>query len=162
MRKLYFCALTKAQLAAMVSNGMPPAVMMDGVPFPFIAYREDEITTTIDVSEWLKVKLAGIRCHATQLGPDNPFITMPEEVTHRPWLHAESYTLARSTVGWPQSIEADLLEHLEVCCQRILLGTLQGDHLVGAPLGGDDVSHASHNAYAHTFAQAEIVQAGVA
>lgn len=112
VRKLYFRALTEAQLAGMVSNGMPSTVMMDGVPFPFTAYREDEITTVIDVSEWLPVKLAGIRCHATQLGHDNPFVTMPEEAMRQPWLCTESYVLARSTVGWPQSIETDLLERL--------------------------------------------------
>ncbi len=112
VRKLYYRALTQAQITAMVSNGMPEAVMMDGVPFPFIPYRGDEITTIIDVSDWLEVKLAGIRCHATQLGHDNPFITMPEEVMQQPWLRTECYVLARSTVGWPQGTEIDLLERL--------------------------------------------------
>lgn len=110
--KLYYRALTETQTAAMAQAGMPSAAMMDGVPFPFMPRRDAEITTAIDVSEYLATKLEGIRCHATQLGRDNPFVTAPESVMRQEWMRIESYVLARSTVGWPEQIETDLLARL--------------------------------------------------
>jgi LmbE family N-acetylglucosaminyl deacetylase len=110
--KLYYRALSQTQAAAMAEAGMPSAAMMDGVPFSFMPRRDDEITTEIDVSDYVSTKLAGIRCHATQLGHDNPFVTMPDVVMRQEWLRIESYVLARSTVGWPDGIETDLLARL--------------------------------------------------
>jgi len=48
-------------------------VSMDGVPFPFVGYPADQITTIIDICDYAETKLAGIRCHASQLAPDNPY-----------------------------------------------------------------------------------------
>ena len=110
--KLYFRALTKDQVATMGENGIPAAVMMDGVPFPFVPRKDSEITTVIHVSDFVEVKLQGIRCHATQVGRSNPFVEAPDEVMRQPWFRAESYVLARSTVGWPQGLETDLLARL--------------------------------------------------
>ena len=111
--KLYFRAMSESQVAAMAENGMPAAVMMDGVPFPFVPRKDSEITTVIDVSDFLEVKLQGIRCHATQVGRNNPFVEAPDEVMRQDWFRTETYVLARSTVGWPQGIETDLLEHID-------------------------------------------------
>jgi LmbE family N-acetylglucosaminyl deacetylase len=110
--KLYYRALSEPQVAAMTRAGMPQAVMMDGVPFPFVARTEAEITTEIDVKDFLATKLEGIRCHATQIGRDNPFVKAPDEVLREAWFDIESYVLARSTVGWPEGVETDLLERL--------------------------------------------------
>jgi LmbE family N-acetylglucosaminyl deacetylase len=110
--KLYFRALTEAQVTAMSVGGKPAAVMMDGVPFPFVPRKESEITTIVDVGDFLEVKLAGIRCHATQIGRGSPFAETPDEVMREAWFRAESYVLARSAVGWPDGIETDLLASL--------------------------------------------------
>jgi LmbE family N-acetylglucosaminyl deacetylase len=110
--KLYFRALTEAQVAAMSGGDRPAAVMMDGVPFPFTPRKDPELTTFIDVSDFLDVKLAGIRCHATQIGRRSPFAETPDEVMREAWFRTESYVLARSTAGWPDGIEADLLARL--------------------------------------------------
>ena len=110
--KLYYRALTESQVAAMTRAGMPSAAMMDGVPFPFVPRRDSEITTVIDVGDYLATKLQGIRCHATQLGRDNPFVTAPDAVMNQEWMRLESYVLARSTVGPAEGIETDLLARL--------------------------------------------------
>jgi LmbE family N-acetylglucosaminyl deacetylase len=110
--KLYFRALTEAQVTAMAENGISASVMMDGVPFPFVPRKDSEITAVVDVSDFLEVKLQGIRCHATQVGRSNPIVEAPDEVMRQPWFRSESYVLARSTVGWPEGVETDLLARL--------------------------------------------------
>jgi LmbE family N-acetylglucosaminyl deacetylase len=109
--KLYCRAMNEAQLAGMAKDGRP-AVMMDGVPFPFVARKDSEITTVVDVGDFLDVKLAGIRCHATQISPQNPVVEAPAQVMEEDWFRTESYVLTRSTVGWPERVETDLLERL--------------------------------------------------
>jgi N-acetyl-1-D-myo-inositol-2-amino-2-deoxy-alpha-D-glucopyranoside deacetylase len=111
--KVYFRILPEAQVAAMAEEeGKPPAVMMDGVPFYFAAQREDEITTMVDVSEYVEAKLRGIQCHATQVGRHNRFSDTPDEVMHEQWFRYEHFVLAHSTVNRPRSVETDLFAGL--------------------------------------------------
>jgi len=110
--KVYFRALPEEQVAAMFGEDRPAAVMMDGVPFPFVGRRRDEITTVIDVSEYTEAKLRGIRCHATQVDPHSPFAETPDEVMRQSWFQSEHFILARSTVGWPEGVERDLFAGL--------------------------------------------------
>lgn len=111
--KVYFRALPQAQVAAMADEeGKPAAVMMDGVPFYFAARREDEITTVVDVSEYVEPKLRGIQCHATQVGRANRFSETPEEVMQEEWFRHEHFVLAHSTVGRPNETETDLFAGL--------------------------------------------------
>ena len=110
--KVYFVALPEEQVAVMSEGDRPAALIMDGVPFPFIGRRRDEITTAIDVSDYAGIKLRGIRCHATQVDPHSPFAETPDEVMHQPWFQREHFVLARSTVGWPQGVETDLFARL--------------------------------------------------
>lgn len=110
--KLYYRVLAEEALAARLSSGQRPAVMMDGVPFPFVARPLAEITTVIDVSEYVERKRQGILCHATQVGPDSRYAQAPGEVLDDPWFRQETFVLARSTVGQPQGVETDLLAGL--------------------------------------------------
>jgi LmbE family N-acetylglucosaminyl deacetylase len=110
--KVYFRALPEEQVAAMSEGGKPVAVMMDGVPFYFAGWRSDEITTVIDVSDYLEAKLRGIQCHTTQVGRDSPFAETPDEVMRGPWFRRETFVLARSTVGWAEGVETDLFAGL--------------------------------------------------
>jgi LmbE family N-acetylglucosaminyl deacetylase len=112
VNKVYFRALSEEQVAAMAEEGKPAAVMMDGVPFYFVGRRHDEITTIIDVSDYLEAKLRGIQCHTTQVGHDSPFAETPDEVMREPWFRHETFVLARSTVGWPEGVETDLFARL--------------------------------------------------
>jgi LmbE family N-acetylglucosaminyl deacetylase len=109
--KVYYGVLTEGQLQAFAGGEQRPAVMMDGVPFRFVAYPEDEVTTVIDVGEVVEQKLAGIACHATQVADDTR--SGWAEARGLPWFRRESYILARSTVGQPTTVETDLLAGLE-------------------------------------------------
>jgi LmbE family N-acetylglucosaminyl deacetylase len=109
--KVYYRTLTEGQVQAMAEGDERPAVMMDGVPFPFVSYPEDQITTVIDVSDYVEQKLAGIRCHATQVTEDNRFGR--DEALKDPWFRRESYILARTTVDRPSGLESDLLAGLD-------------------------------------------------
>jgi LmbE family N-acetylglucosaminyl deacetylase len=111
--KVYWRTLPQAQVNAMTEeDGKPPAVMMDGVPFYFTARPDEEITTVIDVSEYVETKLRGIRCHATQIGRQNRYNEEAEEVIREDWFRREHFVLARSTVGKPEGIETDLFAGL--------------------------------------------------
>ena len=110
--KVYFVALSQEQVAALSDGERPAAVMMDGVPFPFVGRGPDEITTVIDVSAYAEAKLSGIRCHATQVGPHSPFAETPDEVMRQTWFQREHFILARSTVGWPEGVETDVFARL--------------------------------------------------
>ncbi|MBC8450013.1 MAG: PIG-L family deacetylase [Chloroflexi bacterium] len=110
--KLYYHVLTEERLAAMSQGDRPPSAMMDGVPFPFVARRSDEITTVIDVSAHAQAKLRGILCHATQVGRQSRFADALAEMQGDPWLQSETFVLTRSTVGWPDEVETDLFAGL--------------------------------------------------
>jgi LmbE family N-acetylglucosaminyl deacetylase len=111
--KVYFRTLPEAQVAAMADeDGKPGAVIMDGVPFYFTSRPDDEITTVVDVSDYVEPKLRGIQCHATQVGRNSRFSDTPDEVMREEWFRREHFVLARSTVGWPDDVETDLFERL--------------------------------------------------
>jgi LmbE family N-acetylglucosaminyl deacetylase len=110
--KLYFRVLPQDQVAAMSEEGKPAAVMMDGVPFYFVGRSAEEITTVIDVSNYLEAKLSGIRCHATQVGRHNRFADTPDEVMRERWFREEAFLLAHSLVGRPTGVETDLFAGL--------------------------------------------------
>jgi LmbE family N-acetylglucosaminyl deacetylase len=110
--KLYYRALSRDRVAAMAEGDKPAAVEMDGVPFYFYGWPEDQITTAIDVSEFATAKLNGIRCHASQIGQQSPYNETPDEVMREPWFSVEHFVLAKSRAGYPQETETDLLEGL--------------------------------------------------
>jgi LmbE family N-acetylglucosaminyl deacetylase len=112
VNKVYHRTLFQEQVEAMTEDDRPAAVMMDGVPFFFTGLPRDEITTIIDVSEYVQQKLDGIRCHATQVGRHNRFADTPDEVLNETWFRQEAFILAHSTVGQPREVETDLFAGL--------------------------------------------------
>ena len=111
VNKLYYQVLPEEVATAMSQDGKPASVMMDGVPFPMVGYRQEQITTVIDISGYLEVKLRGLQCHATQIDLSN----LPEELdpmVQDPMFGQETFVLARSTVGWPDEVETDLFRGL--------------------------------------------------
>jgi LmbE family N-acetylglucosaminyl deacetylase len=110
--KLYFRVLSEERVAAMAADGQPAAVMMDGVPFSMVGKPRDEITTIIDVTDFAEAKLAGLRCHVSQIGYGMPFEESAEEIVREPWFRRETFALARSTAGWPEDLETDLFAGL--------------------------------------------------
>jgi LmbE family N-acetylglucosaminyl deacetylase len=111
--KLYYHVLSEEPVRAMSRGDRPPAVMMDGVPFAFVGWPDEDITTVIDVSEYAQLKINGIRCHASQVGRDSRYTSPSPELLDSPWLRRETFILARSFVGFPEETEDDLFARLE-------------------------------------------------
>ncbi len=110
--KLYYRVISEEQIQAMRERGEPAAMMMDGVPFSFVGPPMAEITTVIDVSQYVEHKLRAIRCHATQVGRESRFSDASADAQEDPLLAQEHFVLARSRVGWPAGVEADLFDRL--------------------------------------------------
>ncbi len=110
--KLYYRVMPQEMLDGWNPEGRPAAVMMDGVPFPFTGYPAGEISTVIDVADFVELKRQGILCHATQVGDASRYATAPDEVLADRWFRQETFRLARSTVGWPAGVEPDLFARL--------------------------------------------------
>jgi LmbE family N-acetylglucosaminyl deacetylase len=106
--KLYYTVLPEEFLANLAPAGESPAVMMDGVPFPFTAWKNEAITTWIDITPYVHKKMASIRCHATQVGV-NSMDANEEELLS---LSREPFVLAQSIVGWPEVVEDDLFARI--------------------------------------------------
>lgn len=105
--KLYYTVLPEEYIQQMAAEGEDAVVMMDGVPFPFVGWKRDEITTWIDISAQLPAKLAAIACHATQVGPQTADIAHDlSEVALEP------FVLAQSTVGYLSGMETDLFDRV--------------------------------------------------
>jgi LmbE family N-acetylglucosaminyl deacetylase len=58
----------------------------------------------VDVHEWVPRKLAALRCHRTQIGPDNPFHHLTDEQARR-LLGVEQFRLSPLEAGWHSVIE---------------------------------------------------------
>jgi LmbE family N-acetylglucosaminyl deacetylase len=106
--KLYFRVIATDQVERMGENGRAPSVSMDGVPFPMVGYPREDITTEIDVSAYVEKKVAGIRCHLTQIGRHDP----EDEWFRGEWVEHEDFILAKSTVPKRAGIETDLFDGL--------------------------------------------------
>lgn len=106
--KFYHRALPQAQVDNMEERVGYNSVSMDGVPFPFVGYSPEQITTVIDVREYAHLKLRAIRCHASQIHPDTPLMQEDFEPTAHDWFWQESFILARSHGVAVQGQEDDL------------------------------------------------------
>ena len=60
--------------AAHAKGGAPPDSSFWGIaPDAFGDARQARRPSSIDVRDWVPRKLAALRCHRTQMGPNNPF-----------------------------------------------------------------------------------------
>ncbi len=103
--RLYYTVLTDNVLAAMQQGGMPAAVPMDGVPFPFVAWPQDQVSVKIDVTAFLPQKLRALACYPSQVRPDEM-----QGVEGEPpdWARYECFVLGRTAMPHPQSVQEDL------------------------------------------------------
>ena len=86
---------------------------MDGIPFPFIGYSMEQITTVIDTRPYIQTKLKGIRCYASQINPDmTPYLQNDFDPAANPWFWQETFILARTAddvrLVWDDEKENDL------------------------------------------------------
>ena len=106
-RLLYYTCFPKSKFRRMWQH------MLDaGITPPFAAEDvenlgtpDEAVTTVMDVSAFVDIKIASLNCHRTQISPTGPFARLPQKLM-REIMSTEHYTLA-----FPEGAgrEADLL-----------------------------------------------------
>jgi LmbE family N-acetylglucosaminyl deacetylase len=94
--KLYYRAMPQEQVERMKERFGRTAVAMDGIPFPFVGYPEEQITTVINTRQYAWIKARAIRCHASQLNPDTPMLQPDFDPEANAWFYMETFILARN------------------------------------------------------------------
>jgi len=97
--KFYHRAMPDEQVVRMEQDYGRSAVPMDGIPFPFSGYPMERITTVIDVREHMLTKIQGVRCHASQLDPANPYLQQDFDWITASAFWQETFILARYAPG---------------------------------------------------------------
>ena len=108
--KFYHRATSQSLLADLQANGRRD-VMMDGVPFPFVAYPDEEITTWIDIRPYATQKRQAILAHASQIGDPTQFADQPSLYTQT-WFQVETYIRAQCEISITDKVETDLFAGL--------------------------------------------------
>ena len=75
----------------MVDRGITPPFAVDAVDA--LGTPDEDVTTTVDVSSWVEIKLRSLRCHRTQLHDTGPFSQLPPDVINT-LMGVEFYQLA--------------------------------------------------------------------
>jgi N-acetyl-1-D-myo-inositol-2-amino-2-deoxy-alpha-D-glucopyranoside deacetylase len=92
--------------AAHAKGGAPPDSSFWGIAADAFGDGANPPTFVIDVRDWAVRKLAALRCHRTQMGPNNPIAWIDDDEARR-WLGVEQFTRA------PLDATGDaMLEHL--------------------------------------------------
>jgi LmbE family N-acetylglucosaminyl deacetylase len=92
--------------AAQAKGGAPPDSSFWGIAPDAFGDSAKPPTFVIDVRHWVPRKLAALRCHRTQMGPNNPMAWIDDEEARR-WLGVEQFRRA------PLEAAGDpILEHL--------------------------------------------------
>jgi N-acetyl-1-D-myo-inositol-2-amino-2-deoxy-alpha-D-glucopyranoside deacetylase len=79
--------------AAHAKGGAPPDSSFWGIAPDAFGDGANPPTFVIDVRDWAVRKLAALRCHRTQMGPNNPMAWIDEEEARR-WLGSEQFRRA--------------------------------------------------------------------
>jgi mycothiol S-conjugate amidase len=110
----YFATFSKKRMTI-----LHEAALGEGVESPFggwlenwdtIGFEDPDITTQVDVADYLELRSKALLAHATQIDPDSFWFAIPDELQKRvyPW---EDYTLVASSVDTPTP-ESDLFAGL--------------------------------------------------
>ena len=86
-------------------NITPPFASQD---IELVGTPDDEVTTVLDLSAWVDIKIESLNCHRTQIDPNGPFAQLPADMM-REIMGQEYYTLALPEGVGP---EGDLLAGL--------------------------------------------------
>ena len=76
--------------AARAKGATPPDSGFWGIPADAFGHAAPPSTFVVDARRWIPRKLAALRCHRTQLGPDNPLSWIDEDDARR-WLGFEHF-----------------------------------------------------------------------
>ena len=89
---------------AALENGMTQGSHPWGIEPDAFGDHAKPPTFVVDVHEWVPRKLAALRCHRTQIGPDNPFRHITDEQA-RQLLGIEQFRRSPLEAGWDYVIE---------------------------------------------------------
>lgn len=114
--KLYYFATFTKRRMQMLND----AAEAEGIESPFggwlehwdeMGFAEPEITTQVDVADYIELRSKALLAHATQIDPDSFWFAIPDEMQKRvyPW---EDYTLVESRVR-VETPEKDLFAGVE-------------------------------------------------
>ena len=110
----YFATFTRKRMQT-----LHDAAVAEGIESPFagwlenwdeIGFVEPEITTQVDVSDYIELRSKALLAHATQIDPDSFWFAIPDDLQKKvyPW---EDYTLVASDRDFEQP-EDDLFKGL--------------------------------------------------
>ena len=108
---LYYVTMQRGAMrevveAAHAKGGAPPDSSFWGIEPDAFGAGAHAPTFVIDVRDWVVRKLAALRCHKTQMGPNNPLAWIDEAEARR-WLGVEQFRRAPIGAGGDA-----MLEHL--------------------------------------------------
>lgn len=119
--KLYYAIVTRGRAAAlakaMKAAGIDapfsaPAGADAGSDAPPFGVDDGRLTTEIDVAEYVAIKRAALAAHRTQMGPDQFFMRMPEDVQRQMWGTETFQRIAGPTAAPAGELETDLFSGL--------------------------------------------------
>ena len=95
---LYYVTMPKGVMrevvdAAHAKGGAPPIELLGHRRPTRSATAPSRRRFVVDVRDWVPRKLAALRCHRTQMGPNNPFAWIDDDEARR-WLGIEQFRRA--------------------------------------------------------------------
>lgn len=107
--KAYFCAIPRSGLEAVRAAARESGLEGFSEDMPLVGVPDEEITTVVDVGDWIDRKRRAFAAHVTQNDPQSPLQTMQESI-YRLMFGREAYVLARGALAG--SPENDLFQGL--------------------------------------------------
>jgi LmbE family N-acetylglucosaminyl deacetylase len=109
--KLYLHAIPRRSVEKIERRARDAGLELPKEVGQIVGIPEDQITTEVDVSDFLEEKRAAFHAHLSQYEPDSPFSTMAAQIFEAT-LGTEHFILARGTLGEPR-LERSLFAGLE-------------------------------------------------
>lgn len=114
--KLYLHAVPRRSVEDIERRARDAGLELPAEVGQIVGIPEDEITTEVDVSDFLEQKRAAFHAHLSQYEPDSPFSTIAAQIFEAT-LGTERFILARGRLGEPR-LERSLFAGVESKPQR--------------------------------------------
>jgi N-acetylglucosamine malate deacetylase 2 len=105
---LYYVTMQQGVMREIVDAAVANGLTLESNPFDIepdaFGDHAKPPTFVVDVHEWVPRKLAAIRCHRTQIGPNNPFRHLSNDQAER-LLGLEQFRRSPLDAGWSSVIE---------------------------------------------------------
>ena len=113
--KLYYTARPREELRAIWNQlrerGQPNPLDNPDWDIGRFTTADQRTTTVIDVRAYVRQKAEAIACHVTQISPQSPFMSLPEDLRQQ-FFGVEHFIRAESRVALPAGSEDDLFAGL--------------------------------------------------